>query len=187
MENVKNAAKDIAEELSPVVRESVGKAAEWLQGAATRVIGSRNTGSGNLQDSDSDCEYASATEASDTTSPQGKGKYKTSLSEQDTPSLEWRPEPNAFNTGHMQAPRSSKGTKRPMSKEADTPREQNYKSGFADRKEKQPNFDAESLRARHSTRKDVPSDSKESHTYKTYANETKVERRARIKKEWEEK
>ena len=129
----------------------------------------------------------SAPEASGTTSPQGKGKHKASLPEQDTPSLEWRPEPNAFNTGHMQARRSSKGTKRPMSKDVDTSREQNYKSGFADRKEKQPNFDAQSSRARDSACKDVTSDSEESRAYKTHANETKMERRVRIKKEWEEK
>ncbi|KAL2038720.1 hypothetical protein N7G274_008478 [Stereocaulon virgatum] len=187
VENIKNAAKVIAEELGPVVKQRVGKAAEWLQGAATRFTGSTSTGSGNLQDSDSDRGYMSAPEAFDVTNFQEKGKHRALLSRQDTSHHEWQPEPNAFNTGHMQASTSEKGTKRPTKKEVDTSREQKHNSGLTDRKEKQPNSDAECSHSRHSTRKDVPSDSKESHTYKTYATETRMERRARIKKEWEEK
>lgn len=54
VENVKNTAKDIAEELSPVLQEHVEKAAGWLRGAATRISGQSSKARASSLDDDSD-------------------------------------------------------------------------------------------------------------------------------------
>ncbi|KAK3171805.1 hypothetical protein OEA41_003889 [Lepraria neglecta] len=124
VENVKNAAKDIAEELSPVLQEHVGKAAGWLRGAATRISGQSSKARANSMDDDSDRGWESAPEAFDTGNAHGKGeKRKASLSRQDAQDYRWRPEANAFNTGNMQASGSNKEFEDLRSKESERPKE----------------------------------------------------------------
>ncbi|KAL2058153.1 hypothetical protein ABVK25_001771 [Lepraria finkii] len=187
VENVKNTAKDIAEELSPVLQEHVEKAAGWLRGAATRISGQSSKTRASSLDDDSDRGWESAPEAFDTGNAHVKGeKEKASLSRQDAQDYGWRPDANAFITGNMQASRSTKEFEDLGSKESERPKEPRYKSSFAHRKEKKETLEAESSRGGWSTRKGAPKASDKSeatHRPKPPVHETQADRRARIKAE----